>query len=673
MGAKGSTLRFMVAPKLGIASKLGLPTVIDPATADGLEQSSSSTIATKAADDISKKTKDDHLPKKPVDAVVTASVEEVAATESSNMPGWLRSMGFKDAGRGFCEDSESRQEFSSLNAEGTTLQDCARVAKNDHGSIAFDFADAKGKCDVRYPAGVLAMSEPGYTYWAWGGGVGSPAGFGRDKHEVPTHCYAKILQPTPAPTLPPPPPLSAEELAVLVQRGKGRFSIVLACASEGDFMVKTIRSFCERTPSEILQEIIVVDDGSEPPLEGLLGGIDKNCRLRVLRHADTLGLMIAKQTGGDAATGEFIGFFDCHVAPNRGWYKELIEVIQGGPRRMAVPIITDLDLDAWNEKPQSQENSKCYIDFGANFMWYDDGSPYIPVISGGLVALSRSWWHESGGFDNKMRGWGGENIDQSLRTWLCGGEILRARSSRVAHMWRIPEDPRTASHYKRVAGGGNNIARVAAAWFDKFLVKFADGNIAKEVAKGGGPDVSNYRDIKERLHCKSYGYFLHRFRKVYKDGGLLPDIVFKIRSMGSDRCIKRAGEKFAMGPCSEASWFHLANRDRNKNHQCCSGIRQWNAMECFDRLDPTGPLAYWCDIGGTNDNQQYFFGDDGFVRHPLDQKCLIPSPDGGSDINPSSCAVASRWEKIDSFVPEETAIYASEVKRLQLSDNSPDN
>ena len=30
------------------------------------------------------------------------------------------------------------------------------------------------------------------------------------------------------------------------------------------------------------------------------------------------------------------------------------------------------------------------------------------------------------------RGWGGENTDQSLRAWLCGGDILRAKSSRIA-------------------------------------------------------------------------------------------------------------------------------------------------------------------------------------------------------------------------------------------------
>lgn len=36
------------------------------------------------------------------------------------------------------------------------------------------------------------------------------------------------------------------------------------------------------------------------------------------------------------------------------------------------------------------------------------------------------------GYDPSMRSWGGENIDQSLRTWLCGGEIVYAEGSRVA-------------------------------------------------------------------------------------------------------------------------------------------------------------------------------------------------------------------------------------------------
>ena len=68
-----------------------------------------------------------------------------------------------------------------------------------------------------------------------------------------------------------------------------------------------------------------------------------------------------------------------------------------------------------------------------------------PLMSGGLLALSRRWWEETGGYDTKMVAWGGENIDQSLRSWLCGGRIEVADGAFVAHMWRDPKNPKTVA------------------------------------------------------------------------------------------------------------------------------------------------------------------------------------------------------------------------------------
>ena len=68
-----------------------------------------------------------------------------------------------------------------------------------------------------------------------------------------------------------------------------------------------------------------------------------------------------------------------------------------------------------------------------------------PLMSGGLLALSRRWWEETGGYDTKMVAWGGENIDQSLRSWLCGGRIEVADGAYVAHMWRDPKNPKTVA------------------------------------------------------------------------------------------------------------------------------------------------------------------------------------------------------------------------------------
>ena len=64
--------------------------------------------------------------------------------------------------------------------------------------------------------------------------------------------------------------------------------------------------------------------------------------------------------------------------------------------------------------------------------------------------------------DPGLQIWGGENIDISLRTWLCGGEIVVATDSYVAHTFR-KKFPYKMS-MERVL---RNYARVAAVWMDK--------------------------------------------------------------------------------------------------------------------------------------------------------------------------------------------------------------
>ena len=42
--------------------------------------------------------------------------------------------------------------------------------------------------------------------------------------------------------------------------------MVLPCAEERDLALKTVKSVFESTPPDVLHEIVVVDDGSNPPL-----------------------------------------------------------------------------------------------------------------------------------------------------------------------------------------------------------------------------------------------------------------------------------------------------------------------------------------------------------------------------------------------------------------------
>lgn len=381
--------------------------------------------------------------------------------------------------------------------------------------------------------------------------------------------------------------------------------------------------------------------------------------------------------------------------------------------------------------------AKCYIDFNADFWWYDDESDYIPVISGGLVATTKEWWQLSGGFDDEMRGWGGENTDQSLRAWLCDGDILRAKSSIIAHMWRTNTDSRTTAKYRLHFPGSDNNARVAKAWFDEFVGKYHDG-----AARDAHINVSSMVRLRERLQCKPFAYFLHRFRRIFIDAHVLPPEIFKIRRRGTSSCLMRTGSNYEVHECSQATWFHLGNHalkgfpmpedvfddaepppggdqagdvtcgahhatscagcsqghgsdwchgdcawvfgacvnrelhdgalDRAPRRKCCSGIRQWNTMECFDRLDAeSGPLAYFCDVMGGNGNQQYLFGNDGKIRHQTGQ-CVDVQTDGRR-LKVGSCKTTALWEQIEAREPEETALYRAAITKHGLTSDIPDH
>ncbi|KAF4657674.1 hypothetical protein FOL47_008329 [Perkinsus chesapeaki] len=387
-----------------------------------------------------------------------------------------------------------------------------------------------------------------------------------------------------------------------------KISVVLPCANEGEFMVKTAKSINEFTPAYALHEVVVVDDGSTPPLRTLLTDEQqKDLKITWVRHDHFTGLINAKSKGAAAATGDIIIFLDCHVKPAEGWDKPIVDFIRSNYKRVVVPSITDLDPDTWEEHRGGGGMSKCYLTWDADFKWFTSDDIYVPIMSGGLLAMSKKWWDETGGYDENMLGWGGENIDQSLRIWLCGGEIVNAKDSYVAHMWRLASRPKTRAKYT-VPGGAvtTNRYRAAMAWYDEWLEKLETYPEFSQFAPGGlrykdRPDISNILEVKERLKCKPFGWFLRRFKKVYFDGGLVPDKVFHLKDQSTNMCIERkGGSKVVLRPCSEQSpgqLWHGANRDTVTN-KCCSSFRNWNTDQCLQvdsiggQLD-TGVCSTW--------------------------------------------------------------------------------
>jgi len=363
---------------------------------------------------------------------------------------------------------------------------------------------------------------------------------------------------------------------------------------------------------------------------------------------------------------------DCHVKPAQGWTKQIMSMLRENTKRVVVPAITSLNPDTWEEISPYGGASKMCMTWDADFQWCT-GYPgiYVPIMSGGLLALSRYWWDLIGGYDEDMHAWGGENLDQSLRTWLCGGEIVAAQESRVAHMWRDANNPKTRLHYSIPTNDvRRNRLRAVQGWFGPWTDKvlgFPQFDDFREGRLHVG-STESYEYYKKKLNCRPFEYYLHLFKDYYEGAGVLPERVFNLREKTSGLCLHAAvsskgkPDKFVLQPCSavsEQQRMHLANMIHKSHGQCCSGIKLWEFSACMTAHKlKTDVTATMCDQFGSNRGQT-FSVTDGQLRWQSGAGCVVPRE-------------ANEQEKLRARARANHSAHQNDVVKLESCATSPD-
>ncbi|XP_055250673.1 probable polypeptide N-acetylgalactosaminyltransferase 8 isoform X3 [Moschus berezovskii] len=345
-------------------------------------------------------------------------------------------------------------------------------------------------------------------------------------------------------------------------------SVILIFVDEALSVIqRAITSIIQRTPPQLLKEVILVDDFSSNG--ELKADLDEKIKLynqkspgllKIIRHTERRGLAAARNTGREAATADVVAILDAHVEVNVGWAEPILARIQEDRTVIVSPVFDNILFDTfelikyalavdgfdWELWCRYDALPKDWIDL------HDVTAPVRSPSIMGILAANRLFLEEIGSLDAGMLTYGGENVELSLRVWQCGGRIEVLPCSRVAHLERHhkPYSLDLTIPMKR------NALRVAEIWMDEYkdMVYMAwniplqmKNTLDERVCLDQGAVPGNTPIMH---HCHQYSpqnVYYHLTGEFYV-GPLIA------QRDADDRCLTDPGkgEKPTLEPCSKA-------------------------------------------------------------------------------------------------------------------------
>uniref|UniRef100_A0A914XP32 Glycosyltransferase 2-like domain-containing protein n=1 Tax=Plectus sambesii TaxID=2011161 RepID=A0A914XP32_9BILA len=330
-------------------------------------------------------------------------------------------------------------------------------------------------------------------------------------------------------------------------------------------LLRSVYSILDRSPPQLLKEVILADDYSNKPflgkqLDDYIAKQWPDGKVKVVRATQREGLIRARLMGARIATAQVLLFLDSHSECNVNWLPPLLEPIAEDRRTAVCPFVDVIDFETFEYRAQD-EGARGAFDWEL----YYKRLPLLPeslkrptepfdnpVMAGGYFAIDSKWFWELGGYDEGLDIWGGEQYELSFKIWQCGGRMVDAPCSRVGHIYR------KFSPFPSAGKGdfiGRNYKRVAEVWMDDYKEFIYQRRPHYRSLDPG--DISKQVALRDKLQCKPFRWFMTEIAfdlvKKYPPVEVPPAAEGDLRSAVNNLCIDTKfhgqNERFELAPC----------------------------------------------------------------------------------------------------------------------------
>ncbi|MDE0050423.1 MAG: glycosyltransferase [Rhodospirillales bacterium] len=218
-------------------------------------------------------------------------------------------------------------------------------------------------------------------------------------------------------------------------------SIIVPYYERPEELARTLASLERQTYPRDLFEVIVVDDGSRPPLERPEG---TPLDIKVVHQEDRgYGLARARNNGARAAAHDILLILDCDVLVEPGWvsgharWHHVVEdaVTIGFHYHVPIDGVTAETIrnlsGSLKELFPGRDITPPWIE--RHMVRTDEltstADDIFRVVLGGNMGVGRKFYEFVGGFDETFTQWGGEDTEFGYRAYACGGLLVPARDA----------------------------------------------------------------------------------------------------------------------------------------------------------------------------------------------------------------------------------------------------